>query len=154
MRIALVALLSMACSSSPATSEAPQPAPTTTVADPEPAPDPEPEPTTTAPDTSTLEGRKAVAERMLVVFDALAGAVTSTETDCVAMAIQIDGIGTTYAADIEAAKNIQDDKEIEAWFKETHAKKLEELARRAMESMMKNCAQDEAVGEAFKKLFG
>jgi hypothetical protein len=153
MRNLLIALLIAGCSSGPEAKSpepAPEPAPEPTAGPAEPAEPADP----AEPTAMTLEEKKALAGQVVAMFDEVGAAITANEADCAAMATEIDGIATRHADLIAKGKTIDDDPEFKTWFDETHGEHIRTTMGAAVQSMMKNCAEDEGVKAAFQRLAG
>jgi hypothetical protein len=158
MRILAILILA-GCSSSASSPppQSPEVAAEPTPVEAEPAPVETAEPTA-APEPSTDPSgsvdKKAIAAKIVAMFGELAGALTANEDDCAAMASAIDSVAAGNLELIAQAKAIDDDLEFKRWFEQTHGEQVKAIMTGAMTSMMKNCANDEGVKQAFGRMFG
>lgn len=102
----------------------------------------------------SMDDKKAMAGKVVEMFEAVAKVVTDNEADCAKMAEGISKLADENKDLIAKGKNMDDDPEFKKWFDETHGEKLKTTMTGAVTAMMKNCQKDKAVQDAFKKLTG
>jgi hypothetical protein len=102
----------------------------------------------------SMDDKKAMAEKVVAMFEAVGKAVQDNESDCNAMAAGIQKISDENKELTAKAKTMDDDPEFKKWFDETHGEKVKAVMTGAITAMMKNCAEDKGVQAAFTSLTG
>jgi hypothetical protein len=102
----------------------------------------------------SMDDKKAMAEKIVTMFEAVGKAITENEADCAKMAAGVQKIADENKELITKGKALDDDPEFKKWFEETHGEKIKTVMTGAVTSMIKNCKDDEGVKNAFEALTG
>jgi hypothetical protein len=102
----------------------------------------------------SMDDKKAMAGKVVTMFEQVAKAVEENAEDCAKMAEAVQKLADDNKELIAQGKSMDEDPEFKKWFDETHGEKLKTTMTGAMTAMMKKCGQDEGVKKAFSSLTG
>lgn len=102
----------------------------------------------------SMDDKKAMAEKVVKMFDEVKVAVEENVDDCPKMAAAVQEVADANKDLISQGKSMDDDPEFKKWFDETHGEKMKATMTGAMTAMMKKCGEDEDVKAAFQSLTG
>lgn len=102
----------------------------------------------------SMDDKKAMAEKVVKMFEEVAKAVEENAEDCAKMAEGVQKIADANKDLIAQGKSMDEDAEFKKWFDETHGEKMKTTMTGAMTAMMKKCGEDEGVKKAFSSLTG
>lgn len=102
-------------------------------------------------DTS-LDEKKAMAEKIMAMFEAVGKAMSDNEEDCAKMAATVQKIADDNKALIAQGAKMREDADLKKWFESKHGDRVKAIMTGAVSSMMKKCSNDEGVKKAFEAL--